>query len=216
MIVKDYNFELSHEEILTPLKDILSYAKKEFIPVLLEDTSLLLIDTLKKHKPKSILEIGTAIGYSGLIMLNAVQNVKLTTIELNKENYTIAKSNFTKYNMNANVNQILGDAYDEINKLAKSNQQFDFIFLDGPKGQYIKYLSILDKLLSKDGIIFADDVLFMSNIYGNGVVKHKHRAMITKLREYVKEVTTNKKYDTIIYNVGDGVAITKIKGETNE
>lgn len=218
MIVENYALNNDYKDILSSLSPVLEYARQNFIPVVLDDTAKLLIDTLMQTKPSRILEIGTAIGYSGLIMLKSVPNALLTTIEIDKDNFLLAKQNFEFFNKSKQVNQILGNAMFELENLIKSNQKFDFVFLDGPKAQYPKYLPMILKLLTKNGIIFADDVLFLNEVEGEKKVKHKHRTMIMGLRKYLQLVLNDNLFETKVYRIGEGVAITttKSKGENYE
>ena len=211
MNIETYYPTTSYPEILSQIDEIRVFARQNFIPVVLDDTARFLIENLRLYNPKRVLEIGTAIGYSGLIVLKTLKDCTLTTIELSPQNYTLAKQNFEKFGEQERVNQILGDAFEVIKSLAEQNKKFDFIFLDGPKGQYLKYLNFLEKMLSIDGVIFADDVLFLNKVDSTEKVIHKHRTMIMNLRKYLEVVLDTNKYDTKIYKIGEGVAITKPK-----
>ena len=116
------------------------------VPVADDETLQFLLLTLQMTKPTRILEIGTAVGLSGVAMLNACPNAKLTTIELEEERYVEAKQNFADFGVSSRVNAYLGDA-GEI--LSMMDGQFDFVFLDGPKAQYEKYLFDLKRLMKK-------------------------------------------------------------------
>ncbi len=211
MNIETYYPTTSYPEILSQIDEIRVFARQNFIPVVLDDTARFLIENLRLYNPKRVLEIGTAIGYSGLIVLKTLKDCTLTTIELSPQNYTLAKQNFEKFGEQERVNQILGDAFEVIKSLAEQNKKFDFIFLDGPKGQYLKYLNFLEKMLSLGGVIFADDVLFLNKVDSTEKVIHKHRTMIMNLRKYLEVVLDTNKYDTKIYKIGEGVAITKPK-----
>lgn len=194
------------------LEHIERYARDMFIPVLLEDTANFLIHCLKQYNPQSILEIGTAIGYSGTIMLQTCPTATLTTMELEQDSYDIAKQHFQEFGVLDRVHQYLGDAYIVLQQLAQQQKKFDFIFLDGPKGQYIKYLPLLEKLLKKGGILFADNVLFKHMVDGPEFVPHKKRTIVVNLRKYLNEIVTQPTWQSHIYAIGDGVAVSqKIK-----
>lgn len=186
------------------LKTLRIEAEKNYIPILREDTEKILIKTLEKEQPKNILEIGTAIGYSGTIILQN-SNSKLTTIELNKDRYEFAKNVFKNFNLENRVNQILGDA-NEI--LPTIKEKYDFIFLDGPKGQYLKELPYLFDILSENGTLFADNIYYHGWVKGNEYPKHKHRTAILRLRKFIEECKL--KFPTInLYDDGDGILIAK-------
>lgn len=208
------NYKLNKYDFKTQkLVGILNFARQNFIPVALDDTINFLLQNLYEVSPKSILEIGTAVGYSGSIMLNHFPQSFLTTIELDKTNYNLAKKNFEEQNLSNKVNQILGDASEVIKDLCKENKKYDFIFLDGPKGQYLKYMPYLERLMSQNAVIFADDVLLFEQVITGEDVGHKHRAMVKKLRKFLIEITQNEKFNSKIYQIGDGVAIIKKKSK---
>ena len=193
------------------MQNILAYARENHIPVLLDDTAKLLFSKINNQNPKNVLEIGTAIGYSGTLILNA-SNCKLTTIEKDEASFNLAKHHFEKFGLTNRVNQILGDALEELNNLVKLNKKFDFIFLDGPKGQYIKYLPILKQLLNNGGVLFADNVFFKRMIFIEGTIPHRKRTIVVNLRKFLETVKTDNNFYTVeILDVGDGVLIANYK-----
>lgn len=193
------------------MRSILSFARSNHIPVLLDDTAQLLINKLTQFKPKNVLEIGTAIGYSGTLILSSC-NCNLTTIEKEADSFNLAQKHFTEFGLNNRVTQLLGDAYDELNKLVLSKQKFDFIFLDGPKGQYIKYLPLIKLVLSNNGVLFADNVFFKRMIFIEGTIPHRKRTIVVNLRKFLEMVKTdNNFYNVEILDVGDGVLIANYK-----
>ncbi len=193
------------------MQNILAYARENHIPVLLDDTAKLLFSKINNQKPKNVLEIGTAIGYSGTLILNA-SNCKLTTIEKDEASFNLAEHHFEKFGLTNRVNQILGDALEELNNLVKLNKKFDFIFLDGPKGQYIKYLPILKQLINNSGVLFADNVFFKRMIFIEGTIPHRKRTIVVNLRKFLETVKTdNNFYNVEILDVGDGVLIANYK-----
>ena len=192
------------------MEKILNYAKENNVPIVRPKTLELLLNTIKQNNSKRILEIGTAIGFSGLQML-LNSDATLTTIEKNEKSYNIAKDNFVRLGFSDRVTQILGDAKDVLQELASKNEKFDFVFLDGPKGQYLSYLPILNELLVDGGIIFADDVLFRGLVQGDAWPEHRIRSLVINLRKYLKEVNTPP-FSSVLYELEDGVCITT-KGE---
>lgn len=188
------------------LYDIEQFARKNHIPVLLGDSAEFLAEIVSKKQPKKILEIGTAIGYSGTIMLLSAENSHLTTIEKNEESYNKAIDTFNTFNVNNRVKQILGDGFETIQQLEKENKKYDFIFLDGPKGQYIFYYPILLNMLEEGGCLLVDNVLFKGLVRSNIDVGHKKRAMITKLRKFLQEIETREDLNATIHEIGDGIA----------
>lgn len=174
------------------------------VPVCDDETLQFLLLTLKMVKPKKILEIGTAVGLSGVAMLQTLENAKLTTIELEEERYVEAKRNFAFFNVQDRVTAHLGDA-GEI--LSMMDGEFDFVFMDGPKAQYEKYLFDVKRLLNKGGILFADDVLLFGWVSGEEETPQKRRSIVEKIRSYLDVITSDKDFHTSVLNVGDGVAL---------
>lgn len=191
------------------MKEILQFAKGNFIPVILDDTANFLINTLKKCNPSNVLEIGTAIGYSGLIILQSCK-CNITTIEIDENYYNIAKNNFKSFDLSFRVNQILGDAKIEMEMLLKAKEQYDFIFLDGPKGQYIHYLPLIKQLLKKEGILFADNVYFKNLVKQNdAIIPRKKKTIVVNLRKFLKIITSDIGLKTELFEIGDGVSISQ-------
>ena len=174
------------------------------IPVADDETLQFLLVTLRMAKPLKILEIGTAVGLSGVAMLQACKNAALTTMELEEERYLEAKENFKAFGVENRVSAYLGDA-GEI--LAMMDGQYDFVFLDGPKAQYEKYLFDLKRLMKKGAILFADDVLLYGWVSGEEETPQKRRSIVEKIRSYLQVITLDKDFTTSVLNVGDGVAL---------
>lgn len=188
------------------LEELEKFARKNNIPVLLDDSAKFLAEFTNKNQFNKILEIGTAIGYSGSIMLLASPNAKLTTIEKNPESFKKAIETFKEVGVDKRVHQILGDGLEEIHKLKEQNKKYNLIFLDGPKGQYLFYYPILLEMLENDGCLLVDNVLFRGLVRSSEDVGHKKRAMITKLRKFLNEIETREDISTTIHEIGDGIA----------
>ena len=193
------------------MDQILDYAVQNNVPIIRDESLGVLLDTVKKYNPKNILEIGTAIGYSGIHMLK-VSSAKLTTVELDKTRFEVAKSNFTRFALADRVEMFNVDALKYLQDAVDGGKKFDFVFLDGPKGQYVKYLPYLDKLLVGGGIIFADNVYFRGMVQGDEVPPHKYRTIVVNLRKYLQKVS-EKPFKTQIIDIEDGIAITQKEGE---
>ena len=180
------------------------------IPVADDETLQFLLVTLAMTKPTRILEIGSAVGLSGVAMLQACPTATLTTMELEEERYIEAKRNFAEFGVTDRVNALLGDA-GEI--LAMMDGQYDFVFLDGPKAQYEKYLFDLKRLMKKGATLFADDVLLFGWVSGEEETPQKRRSIVEKIRSYLSVITSDTDFITSVINVGDGVALSVYKGK---
>ncbi len=190
--------------MLDQLKD---FAKENNVPILRDRSCEMLCMVCQKLSPKRILEIGTAIGYSGCQMLAACGGM-LTTIEKDEERHKQALVTFQEAGYSNRVEAILGDAAKVLPSLTG---KFDLIFLDGPKGQYINYLPILKSLLNKGGVLFADNVYFHGMVKLEGKIPHKNRTMIVNLKRFIEAVQTDKDFETTLYDIEDGIAISKLK-----
>lgn len=193
------------------LNELEKFARDNKIPVLLSDSAGFLANFVKQKQFCNILEIGTAIGYSGSIMLLASPNARLTTIEKNEESFNRATQTFKSLNLSGRTTQILGDGFEEIQKLCAQGLKFDLIFLDGPKGQYLKYYPVLLNMLQKNGCLLADNVLFRGLVRSQQDVGHKQRAMVNKLRQFLHEIETRPDLSTTIHQIGDGIAEIYVK-----
>ncbi len=182
------------------------------IPVADDETLNFLLVMLSATQPKRILEIGTAVGLSGAAMLSVCPNARLTTMELEEERYLEAKKNFADLGMESRVTAYLGDA-GEI--LGMMDGRFDFVFLDGPKAQYEKYLFDLKRLMTKGAVLFADDVLLYGWVSGAEPTPQKRHSIVDKIRSYLSVVTADKDFITSVLDVGDGVALSIYNGGEN-
>lgn len=190
------------------LKEIEEFAHKNFIPIIRPLSRQILCEQIKKSNPKQILEIGTAIGFSGLLMLNC-SNAFLTTIEKDKPRAEIAINNFKKFGLEDRVSLICDDAMNVLKEFTLKNAKFDFIFLDGPKGQYYRYLPFLEKILNKNGVLFADDVFLHGFVNSSLPIPHKCRSMVNNMRKYLTLLENSNCFESKILEVEDGIAISR-------
>lgn len=194
------------ENIKALKEELEKFASENVVNIVRQQTQKHLIDIVKATQPKQILEIGTAIGYSGILML-ANCNAHLTTIELIEKRFTQAKKNFEKANLSSRVTQIFDDAINALQNLPEN--YYNLIFLDGPKAQYAKYLPYLKKLLKTNGILFADDVLYRGMVLTNEYPKHKERRIVLGLRDFLNDILNDKNFETTLNKIEDGFTISK-------
>lgn len=177
----------------------------EYRPFIREKTERLLIELLKLHKPKKILEIGTFLGYSaGVILENCDADV--VTIEKDTQKVEFARKNLEKFGQRVRVLNM-----DALEFLEKNKCEFDFVFLDGAKGQYVKYLPYLESCLTKNGVLFVDDVLFYGLVNSAEKVSHKHRSIVNNLRLFLSKLENNPNFETQIFDFDDGVCVCEKK-----
>lgn len=190
------------------LEQIKSFGKEHNVPISLDDTLSFLLKTIDENQCKQILEIGTAIGYSSIAMAQKTECEHIDTVENDSSRYEVAISNIKSASVQDKITAHLTDAMDFVKNCSK---KYDLIYLDGAKNQYINYLPHLTKLLNPKGIIFADNLYFHGMVLGQAKVTTGCRAMVKSLHKYIAEITTNPIYDSLIYPVGDGVGITRLK-----
>ena len=200
---------MDFKDIFNKLSDVREYAEENFIPIIRDKSAEFMFNFVKNNNIKNILEIGTAIGYSGSILLSSSLG-NLVTVDKNEKSIQIAKETFEMMGFSNRVEVYCEDAFDLINKLQDKNRRFDMIFLDGAKGQYIKYLPILTNLLNDKGVIFADNVLVQGMVESKEKIPHRKRTMVVNLRKYLS-VVSNDPYETELLHIEDGMAITKVK-----
>lgn len=190
------------------LEKIKQKALEEHIPIIMDDTLDVIAKYLKEIKPKKILEIGTAVGYSAMCFSEyLVEDGKIDTIERDKDRIKEAKINIKKVGVENKINIYEGDAVEILPTL---NDKYDVVFIDAAKGKYPFFLKESLRMLNDNGIIFADNILYKGYVLSD-YNKHKQRTAVRNLREYIKEVSENPNLETEILEVGDGLAISRIK-----
>jgi len=197
------------------VKDIRNRAFLREIPVSSDETLVFLNICVEMAKPENILEIGTAVGVSGICMLEHCPAAHLTTIEINEDFAAEARANFALAKQADRVTLICADAQEVLPALP--SEKFDFIFLDGAKVQYVKYLPQLKRVLRAGGCIFADDVLLYGWVNGEVETPKKRRSLVRHIREYIQAAMQDEELYTTVVDVGDGVALSiKLAGKKGE
>lgn len=190
------------------LQIIKQKALEEHIPIIMDDTLEVVDKILTEIKPKKILEIGTAVGYSAMCFSEyLVEGGKIDTIERDEERIREAKQNIKKVGVEEKINIYEGDAVEILPTL---NDKYDIIFIDAAKGKYPFFLRETLRMLNENGVILADNILYKGYVMSD-YNKHKQRTAVRNLREYIHDVTNNPNLETEILEVGDGLAITKRK-----
>lgn len=189
------------------LQKIKEKALENHIPIIMDDT-LHYIYELYKNKPiSSILEIGTAVGYSAICFTEILnENGFIDTIERDEERISEAKENIKKAEVEEKINIFEGDA---VEILPTINKKYDMVFIDAAKGKYPFFLKEALRMLNDNGIILADNILYKGYVMSD-YNKHKQRTAVRNLREYIKDVTENPNLETKILEIGDGLAVSKL------
>lgn len=213
---REYLIGLIKEEE-EPLKTLRETAAKEesFAPIVTPDTAQFLATMLKIIKPKRILEIGTAIGYSSILMAkNTPDDTEIITVERYEKAADIAIENIFAAGYQKKIRVIKGEAVEILGWL---DEGFDMVFLDGAKGQYIEFLPRILELLKSGGVLISDDVLYkdMTNDERAAEVRHRKITIVQRLRKYLETISNHPQLETTILQLGDGVAVSYKKGDVN-
>ena len=206
--VSDFIMSLSNEND-NDILELKKYAKEHNVPIIRDDAKDILKLLLELKKPKRILEIGTAIAYSTLVMHRALKDVEIITIEDYEERIKEAEKNIDRYNMKENVTLVAEDASVYLENVDKQKiEPFDFIFLDAAKGQYINWIDSLKNLLNSGGIILADNIFKDGEILESKfLIKKRDRTIHKRMREFLHVIAKDEDFKTYFFNIGDGVSI---------
>jgi predicted O-methyltransferase YrrM len=191
------------------MKAIEKYAEENNIPIMDKKGLKFLLDYIKFNKVKSILEIGSAIGYSAINMALVDTEVTVTTIERDEIRYLEALKNIKRFNLDKRINLILGDALE-----LKLDEEYDLIFIDAAKGQYINFFEKYSNNVSDNGTIISDNIYFHGLVEQEERIEKKNlRQLVNKIRQYITFLTENKEFKTEFFKVGDGLAVSTRKKE---
>ena len=189
------------------MKELEELALKEYIPIIQPEVVQLIKVIFKTAKVKSVLEIGTAIGYSAINFAYFTEG-RITTIERSAEMAAAARKNIEKCGMAEHIEVVEGEALEILKNI---EHPYDCIFLDAAKGQYINFLPECLRILKPGGLLISDNVLYRGKVALDGFIPRKHRTIIRNLKEYIDEIT--EKLETTVLPIGDGVAVSIVKQE---
>ena len=192
----------------TKIKEIREYARDNKVPIMNQEGIDFLTTFIIKHQVKNVLEIGTAIGYSAIMMSLCSPTLKVTTIERDEERYLEAIKNIKKLNLEDRITLIFNDALK-----TRIDGKYDLIFIDAAKAQNIKFFELFERNLNDGGFIITD------NMYFHGLVKKNEkeiksrnvRGIVRKIKDYIAFLKENDDYTTTIYDIGDGIAVSEKK-----
>ena len=195
-----------YPELTEVLRQIETQALADEVPIIRKETQNLLRVLLKLHAPKQILEVGTAVGFSAILMSEyGPKDCHVTTIEKYEKRFDTARANFKRAGKEDRITFLTGDATDVLKTL---QGPFDMIFMDAAKGQYIHFLPEIMRLLAPGGLIVSDNVLRDGEILESRfAVTRRNRTIHARMREYLYTITHDPELDTTILPVGDGVAL---------
>lgn len=191
------------------IKEIKEYAKLENVPIMVDEGMDFLTTFILKHQISTVLEVGTAIGYSAIMMALVNPTLKVVSIERDEKRYLEAVKNVKKFNLEDRITLIFNDALE-----VSLKDKFDLIFLDGAKGKNIEFLEHFENNLEKNGVFITDNIGFHGyvNKEEEEIKSRNLRGLVRKIKNYLEYLKTSDKYITEFYeNVGDGIAVTTRK-----
>lgn len=188
------------------INEIRTYAKEEKVPIMMDDGLKFLIEYIAKNKIQSVLEIGTAIGYSSIMMALSNPSLTITTIERDEKRYLEALKNTKKLNLEDRITLIFNDALD-----VSLSEKYDLIFIDAAKAQSIKFFEKFEKNLNPAGTIITDNLKFHGLVDKDEeeIESRNLRALVRKIKEYISFLKGNINYKTDFYELGDGISVSK-------
>jgi len=208
MFISDHIVEFIRKK-LPPDAGILAelrfYAEEHNIPVAKPETAALLrfIGTLKR--PRRVLEAGTAIGYSSIVLASCLApGGRIDTIEKDEDLALMARANIARSGYEKSINVIVADVLEVFPCLENG---YDLVFLDAGKGHYYQLLMDAARILNPGGVLIADNILFMGKVAQAGHIPHKHRTIVTNMRAFIEELCASPDFETALLTVGDGVAV---------
>ena len=198
-----HSLERSNGEVCDEIEE---FAHQTNVPIIRKEMESFLRVLIEIKKPKRILELGTAIGYSAILMANTMsEDCRITTIENYDKRMPIARDNFKRAGVEEKVELLEGDALEILQKI---NEPYDFVFMDAAKAQYLVYLKEIMRLLPVGGILIADNVLQDGELVESRyAVERRNRTIHSRMREYLYEVKNMKELETTIIPVGDGITL---------
>ena len=197
---------MTREERNLEIDKLKSYAKRENIPIMQDDGIEFLTSFIEKKGTKNILEIGTAIGYSAIMMAQVKSDIHITTIERDETRYMEALKNIKKFELENRITLIYNDALN-----VELEGEFDLIFIDAAKGKNKEFFNHFEKNLQYDGYIITDNMGFHGYVeMDEELIPSKNiRGIVKKIKDYSYFLENNMEYKTIIYKIGDGIAVTE-------
>ena len=192
---------------MNELSDIKTFAHKNSVPIMLEEGSDFICNYIRTHDVKTVLEIGTAIGYSTIKFAKVRPDIQITTIELDIDRHIAAKQNFNDNGLSDRITAIYADAL-----TYQTDQKFDLIFIDAAKAQYIKLFQKYQENLAPNGVIISDNLSFHGMVDDMTLTHNDStKKLVRKIRRYVDFLKSNQEFQTEFFEFGDGVAVTKRK-----
>lgn len=191
--------------------DMEKYASEKNVPIIEKKSITFIMKYIKSNNTKNILEIGSAIGYSSILMASSNKDTYITTIERDETRYMECLKNVKKCKLESKINVVYQDAL-ELN--LSDELKYDLIFIDAAKGQYTKFFEKFQHYLAPNGVIISDNINFHGYVGNSKEIESKNlRGLVEKMENYIEFLKGNAEFETTFYNIGDGISVSKRKNE---
>lgn len=192
------------------IKDMERYAEVNNVPIIERDSIEFIRKYIELNNVKSILELGTAIGYSAILMASVSEDVEVTTIERDEKKYREAVKNVNACELDKRIEIVFNDALD----VNLAGHKYDLIFIDAAKGQYIKFFEKFENYLNPGGVIITDNIKFHGLVENKDQIESKNvLGLVTKIEKYIEFLKENDEYTTKFYDIGDGLSVSYRKND---
>lgn len=190
------------------IDSIKKFAKENNVPIMLDDGISFLVNYIKEKEIKNILEVGSAIGFSAIMMATVSNDIIVDTIEIDTERFEIARKNIKSFNLDSRINIYNTDALEFV-----SEKKYDLIFIDAAKAQYKRYMEYFLNNLKDDGVFIFDNMNFHGMVDNFESIKNRNtRSLVKKIKRFKDEILDDENYEVIFEkNIGDGIIIAKYK-----
>ncbi len=187
------------------------YATEKNVPIIEKKSIAFIMKYIKEHNVKNVLEIGSAIGYSAILMASSTPDVMVTTIERDEERYMECLKNVKKCGLEKKINVVFQDAL-EVN--LSEEIKYDLIFIDAAKGQYQKFFEKYKNFLKDNGTIITDNLKFHGYVGKSEKIESKNlKGLVQKIEGYIDFLHNNEEFNTVFYDIGDGLSVSTWKHE---
>ncbi len=195
------------DDTLEALED---YASKNMVPIVTKEVSRYIETLIHIIKPKKVLELGCAIGYSAILMAKSNKELKVTTIERDPKMAQVARENFKRYGYEDRIELIEGDALEELKNI---KDEFDMVFIDAGKSHYNEFYSDIVSKIYPGGVILCDNVLYKGMIADDDLVKRRKKTIVKRMRNFLDIICEDEKLITSVIPIGDGMSLSYVKKE---
>lgn len=190
------------------LRELEASALERNFPIITREVGQFLRFLINLKKPKNILEIGTAIGYSGILMLDSYENIEnLITLEIKEDSAKEAEENFKKARVSHKTEILVDNALISLEKLQDRDMKFDFVFIDAAKGHYHEYFDLIEPMLSENAVVVCDNVLYKGMVADDSLIIRRKKTIVKRLREFIDYMMQNKNYESSLIPMGDGLLV---------